>query len=131
MKPIDVNPGDLETVRRILQKHVPELEVRAFGSRVSVSWTARETSDLDLALMTTEPLDLLRVAEMRDAFDESDLPFRVDLVDWAATSENFRKVIKREYVTIAEGKDRSESGAWPTVALGDCVTINDSTYSPK
>lgn len=131
MKPIDVNPGDLETVRRILQKHVPELEVRAFGSRVSVSWTARETSDLDLALMTTEPLDLLRVAEMRDAFDESDLPFRVDLVDWAATSENFRKVIEREYVTIAEGKERSEIGAWPTVALGDCVIINDSTYSPK
>ena len=131
MKPIDVNPGDLETVRRILQKHVPDLEVRAFGSRVSVAWTARETSDLDLALMTTEPLDLLRVAEMRDAFDESDLPFRVDLVDWAATSENFRKVIEREYVTIAEGKERSEIGAWPTVTLGDCVTINDSTYSPK
>jgi len=130
-QPIDINPGDLETVRRILQKHVPELEVRAFGSRVSVSWTARETSDLDLALMTTEPLDLLCVAEMREAFDESDLPFRVDLVDWAATSENFRKVIEREYVTIAEGKDRSESGAWPTVTLGDCVTINDSTYSPK
>ena len=131
VKPIDVTPGDLETVRRILKKHVPELDVRAFGSRVSVSWTARETSDLDLALMTTEPLDLLRVAEMRDAFDESDLPFRVDLVDWATTSENFRNVIEREYVTIAEGKERSESGAWPTVTLGDCVTINDSTYSPK
>ena len=131
VKPIDVNPGDLETVRRILQKHVPELDVRAFGSRVSVSWTARETSDLDLALMTTEPLDLLCVAEMREAFDESDLPFRVDLVDWATTSENFRNVIEREYVTIAEGKERSEIGDWPTMALGDCVTINDSTYSPK
>ena len=129
MQPIDVSPGDLETVQRILQEHVPELEVRAFGSRVS--WTARETSDLDLALMTTQPLDLLRVAKMREAFDESDLPFRVDLVDWASTSKNFRKVIEREYVTIAEGKDRSESGIWPTVVLGDCVTINDSTYSPK
>ena len=129
MQPIDVSPGDLETVQRILQEHVPELEVRAFGSRVS--WTARETSDLDLALMTTQPLDLLCVAEMREAFDESDLPFRVDLVDWASTSKNFRKVIEREYVTIAEGKDRSESGIWPTVVLGDCVTINDSTYSPK
>ena len=131
VKPIDVTPGDLETVRRILQKHVPELDVHAFGSRVSVSWTARETSDLDLALMTTEPLDLLRVAEMREAFNESDLPFRVDLVDWATTSENFRNVIEREYVTIAKGKERSESGAWPTVTLGDCMTINDSTYSPK
>lgn len=130
-QPIDINPGDLETVRRILQKHVPELEVRAFGSRVSVAWTARETSDLDLALMTTEPLDLLRVAEMRDAFDESDLPFRVDLVDWATTSENFRKVIEREYVTIAEGKERSESVAWPTVTLGDCAVLVRKTISPS
>ena len=129
MQPIDVSPSDLETVQRILQEHVPELAVRAFGSRVS--WTARETSDLDLALMTTEPLDLLRVAEMREAFDESALPFRVDLVDWASTSENFRKMIEREYVTIAERKERNEIGAWPTVTLGDCVTINDSTYSPK
>ena len=129
VQPIDVSPSDLETVQRILQEHVPELAVRAFGSRVS--WTARETSDLDLALMTTEPLDLLRVAEMREAFDESALPFRVDLVDWASTSENFRKMIEREYVTIAERKERNEIGDWPTVTLGDCVTINDSTYSPK
>ena len=129
MQPIDVSPGDLETVQRILQEHVPELEVRAFGSRVS--WTARETSDLDLALMTTQPLDLLCVAEMREAFDESDLPFRVDLVDWASTSKNFRKVIKREYVAIAEGKDRSESGIWPTVTLGDCAVLVRETISPS
>ena len=129
MQPIDVSPGDLETVQRILQEHVPELAVRAFGSRVS--WTARETSDLDLALMTTEPLDLLCVAEMREAFDESALPFRVDLVDWASTSKNFRKVIEREYVTIAEGKERNEIGAWPTVTLGDCAALVRETISPS
>jgi hypothetical protein len=30
---------------------------------------------------------------LRDAFDDSDLPFPVDLVEWAGTSEEFRKVI--------------------------------------
>ena len=129
MQPIDISPGDLETVQRILQEHVPGLEVRAFGSRVS--WTARETSDLDLALMTTESLDLLCVAEMREAFDESDLPFRVDLVDWASTSENFRKVIEREYVTIAEGKERNASGAWPNTTIGDCALLVRETISPS
>ena len=115
MQPIDISPGDLETVQRILQEHVPELEVRAFGSRVS--WTARETSDLDLALMTTEPLDLLCVAEMREAFDESDLPFRVDLVDWASTSENFRKVIEKEYVVLAEGEQRGVDDKWREMSM--------------
>ena len=98
MKPIDIDPGDLDTVRRILREHTPELEVRAFGSRVS--HTARATSDLDLALMTAEPLDLDRMADLRSAFTASDLPFRVDLVDWASTSENFRKLIEREFATI-------------------------------
>ena len=115
MQPIDISPGDLETVQRILQEHVPELAVRAFGSRVS--WTARETSDLDLALMTTEPLDLLCVAEMREAFDESDLPFRVDLVDWASTSENFRKVIEKEYVVLAEGEQRGVDDKWREMSM--------------
>ena len=115
MQPIDISPGDLKTVQHILQEHVPELEVRAFGSRVS--WTARETSDLDLALMTTEPLDLLCVAEMREAFDESDLPFRVDLVDWASTSENFRKVIEKEYVVLAEGEQRGVDDKWREMSM--------------
>ena len=79
MTPIDIRPTDLETVRRILQEHVPSLEVRAFGSRVA--WQARETSDLDLALMTDEPLTLSRMADLRAAFTGADLPFRVDIVE--------------------------------------------------
>ena len=86
MKPIDIGPSDLETVRRVLRKHVPGLEVWAFGSRVS--WTARATSDLDIALMTTEPLDVMRLAEIREAFCPNQIfPFGVDIVDWASVSE--------------------------------------------
>ena len=28
-------------------------------------------------------------------FDESELPFKVDVVDWATTSDSFRAVIKK------------------------------------
>ena len=92
MTPIDIRPADLATVRRILREHVPALEVRAFGSRVA--WNARETSDLDLALMTDEPLSIDRTAKLRAAFTDSDLPCRVDIVDWAAASESFRQQIR-------------------------------------
>ena len=106
MKPIDIGPSDLETVRRVLREHVPGLEVWAFGSRVS--WTARETSDLDIALMTTEPLDAMRLAEMREAFVQSDLPFRVDIVDWSSTSKAFQNIIERNFVAVQAGT----SGKW-------------------
>ena len=115
MRPIDIGPADLETVRCILREHVPGLEVRAFGSRVS--WTARETSDLDLFLMTTEPLDIARTAELRAAFARSNLPFRVDIVDWASTSENFRRVFEREHVLLMGAT--GESGGWSEATIED------------
>ena len=98
MNPIDIRPADLATVRRILREHVPALEVRVFGSRVA--WNARETSDLDLALMTDEPLSLDRTARLRAALTNSDLPFRVDIVDWAAASERFRQRILADHVVL-------------------------------
>ena len=119
MRPIDIGPAELETVRSILREHVPELEVRAFGSRVS--WTARATSDLDLALMTDQPLSIARMAELRAAFTESELSFRVDIVDWAATSESFRKLIEDEHVPLPapvverHSTTRGSPDKWPTV----------------
>ena len=98
MKPIDVSPQDLAIVKSILEKHVPEYEVRAFGSRVS--WTAKGSSDLDLAVMTDKPLATMRLADLKEEFSESDLPFKVDVVDWAATKEDFRKIIGGRAVTI-------------------------------
>ena len=122
MTPIDIRPADLETVRRILQEHVPNLEVHAFGSRVA--WNARETSDLDLALMTDEPLSIDRSAKLRAAFTDSDLPFRVDIVDWARTSEAFRKVIEAEYVVLC-CKGRSSSADWVRLNLADACSAID------
>ncbi|MDE0291586.1 MAG: nucleotidyltransferase domain-containing protein, partial [Candidatus Dadabacteria bacterium] len=81
-EPLDISPDDLTTVRKILAEHVPDLEVKAFGSRAS--WTARQYSDLDLVLMTDEPLDVSRMASLREAFIESNLPYIVDIVDWAS-----------------------------------------------
>ena len=98
MKPIDINPADMDIVLGILRDLAPEIEVRAFGSRVA--WSARETSDLDLAMMTNERLPDSCSMNLREAFSESELPFKVDLIDWATTSDNFRKVIEREYVVV-------------------------------
>ncbi len=124
MKPIDIRPADLDTVRRILSEHVPSLEVRAFGSRVA--WQARETSDLDLALMTDEPLSVDRTARLRAAFTDSDLPFRVDIVDWASTSESFRRVVEAEYVVLQPPFPRNldAEGGWTSINLGrTCIKI--------
>ena len=122
MKPVDIGPADLETVRRVLREHVPGLEVWAFGSRVS--WTARGTSDLDIALMTTEPLDAMRLAEMREAFVQSDLPFRVDIADWSSTSKAFQSIIRQNCVVVQEKTtELNVEDKWRKVQLGSVAEI--------
>ena len=95
---IDLNPHDLLEVLQVLDTYLPGVEVRAFGSRVR--WTAKPYSDLDLALMTNQPLSLDQAAQLREALDETTLPFKVDVVDWSSTSETFRDIIQSNNVII-------------------------------
>ncbi|MGB9406768.1 MAG: nucleotidyltransferase domain-containing protein [Terracidiphilus sp.] len=105
---LDLLPGELEIVREILRRHVPEREVWAFGSRVKGK--ARPYSDLDITILGDERLPLSTRANLAEDFSESDLPFKVDIGDWAITSERFRQIIESEYValpldqTVEEGK---------------------------
>lgn len=96
---IHMEPRHLEIVRRILETLAPEYEVRAFGSRVS-GRNLKPFSDLDLVVMTDLPLPANRMAALTDAFSESNLPMKVDVVDWATTSDEFRRIIEREYEVV-------------------------------
>lgn len=98
MPPIDLNPHDLKIVLAILRKFVPDREVWAFGSRVK--WTAKPFSDLDLAIVGEQSLPISIAADLAEAFDESELPIKVDVVDWATTSDAFRKIIEKDKVVV-------------------------------
>jgi type I restriction enzyme S subunit len=99
--PIDIAPGHWAIVRGILRQHVPDLPVWAFGSRAR--GTARPYSDLDLAIITEDPIPIPRMAALKEAFSESDLPWTVDVVDWAGISDRFRRIIERERVPLPLG----------------------------
>ncbi|TVQ74004.1 MAG: nucleotidyltransferase domain-containing protein [Balneolaceae bacterium] len=91
---IDVSPEHMEIIRDILRKRVPECEVRAYGSRVSGK--SRHYSDLDLAVAGTEKLDRDTVRLLKEDFENSSLPFRVDVLDLHQIDESFRKIIEKE-----------------------------------
>jgi type I restriction enzyme S subunit len=95
---IDIRPEHWEMVRCILQEHVPQYEVWAFGSRAK--WTAKSYSDLDLAVISNHALPLEVSAKLSDDFTESDLPWKVDVVDWASTHETFRRCIERDKIVV-------------------------------
>jgi type I restriction enzyme S subunit len=113
--PVDVRPADLETVRRILRSVLSaDARVWVFGSRAKA--TARRASDLDLAIDAGRPLTMEENAALNHAFDESDLPYTVDVVDWAMTSEAFRRIIARDRVELGFGSPSATPAAAPAIS---------------
>ena len=124
---IDLAPHHLETVKRILAEHLPGCEVRAFGSRAT--WTAWEYSDLDLAVVSPEPLAWDSRSRLREAFEESDLPIRVDVVDWESLTDGFRQTIDGDCVVLQERYTGGDE--WETRSLYDLADyINGRATKP-
>lgn len=93
-------------VLAILQQHIPNREVWAFGSRVK--GTHKPFSDLDLAIIGNQPLSLDEHAILAEAFDDAPLNFKTDILDWAITSEPFRQIVQQKYVVLQKTNAESD-----------------------
>jgi predicted nucleotidyltransferase len=71
-----------------------------FGSRAT--GRARRYSDLDLAIDAGRPLTLDEIAGLTEAFSDSDLPYKVDIVDWRNIEDRWRQTIMAERVALTE-----------------------------
>ena len=86
----------------LLRKHLPDVEVWAYGSRVN--GRSHEGSDLDLVLrgpgLKEIPTDQL--GDFEEAVRESNIPFLVEVRDWTRLPERFHGEIERNYVILVE-----------------------------
>lgn len=98
MKP-QLAPDHLRQVLAILAARLPALPVMVFGSRARGS--ARPSSDLDLLVDVAEPLDDVTLAHLQQDFLESDLPFRVEVLDGARMDAAFRARITPDLLPLA------------------------------
>lgn len=120
MPSVDIRADHLAIVQEILQQQVPEAEVWVFGSRAK--WLARDTSDLDLCLRADAPLSFERMGLLAEAFENSNLPYKVDVVDWAALSDSFRQIIERDKVGLSD---------WQPFVLGEVCKKIGSGATPR
>lgn len=119
-QPIDLRPDHAKIVHEIIARHLPAgVSVRVFGSRAK--WTAKPHSDLDLALKGKEPLPRPVLGDLAEAFSESDLPFRVDVVDWQTVTPSFQAVIDRDGFALPLSRIR----------LSELIDFNPRTPLPK
>ena len=100
---LDLPQKYLEQVKALLRAHVPHVEVWVYGSRVNGSGHA--ASDIDLVLRNPQNLqeETSALSDLKEASTESNLPIRVDIMDWARIPESFHREIERAHVVVQEG----------------------------
>lgn len=95
-------PKHRQVLEALLRKHLPDVEVWAYGSRVN--GRSHDGSDLDLVLRGPDlkeiPSD--RLGDFEEAVRESNIPFLVEARDWARLPKRFYREIEREYVVLVE-----------------------------
>lgn len=98
-----LTPRHLAMLLELLHRHVPDAEVWAYGSRVNGD--CHDASDLDLVVRNPVALNESQpgLSDLKEALVESNLPIRVEVVDWARIPEAFRREIERAYVVVQGG----------------------------
>jgi len=126
---ICVSDFELDIILDIIKKYSSDCDVLAFGSRYK--WTPKDHSDLDLAFVQKEggKLGFNRIGDLKEAFSESDLPYRVDVLDYNAISPEFRAIIDRGNEVIY--RKSAMQNVWRKVRLGDVCTKITSGGTPK
>jgi predicted nucleotidyltransferase len=107
---IDIEKKYLQIIRDILFYHVPQCDVRLFGSRFT--GTARKYSDIDLAIVDKDRLDEETIIALKESFAESDLPYQVDVLDWHVISPKFKEMIETGFEVIQKGFSQNTMGRY-------------------
>jgi len=96
---LDLHEDHTAILRNVLRTYLP-VDARAyvFGSRARGG--ARRYSDLDLSLEWDRPLGMDVIGQIAEALSDSDLPFKVDIVDLSVLEAAFRRRIAADCVPL-------------------------------
>ena len=95
---IQLTDVELRLIKEVLKSTLVGAKFYLFGSRAK--GTARPFSDADIVIVSDHIVPLEVLSALNERLSESDLVFKVDLVDWQRISPEFRNKIKNEWVEI-------------------------------
>jgi type I restriction enzyme S subunit len=118
---IDITVKQKKLIILLINRYLPKTTVWAFGSRVK--FTSRPESDLDLVAFI-KPEQKSDLSDLKETFEESDLPFRVDILDWNRIPESFKKNIAKGYVVLVDVEEKREvREGWKRYRLSEVVEL--------
>ena len=93
----DVTADEFNIISNILASHLPkDCLVWVFGSRTKNK--ARFNSDIDLALEAKQVISAKTIMQLKEAFSDSILSYKVDLLDINNISDHFKTIVREQAV---------------------------------
>ena len=95
-----MTPNYLTETKLLLSKHLDLNHYHAFifGSRAT--HTNRPYSDIDIGIEGNQPLPPETRSKILTAFEDSNLPFFVDVVDFSTVTDQFKQIAKKHIITL-------------------------------
>jgi predicted nucleotidyltransferase len=92
---INITEQQLNIIKDILKKYLPiNAVIYAFGSRVK--GTNKPFSDLDILIQSPEKIDSKIILNIKEALENSSLPFMVDVLDANTIEPSFKNIILKD-----------------------------------
>ncbi len=99
-----------------IELYIPKATVWAFGSRIK--WSHRPESDLDLAILCDKETTRKALSRLNDALEESDMPFKMQILDFNRLPENMQENIKKNYLVLYQPQENILPSGWEGATLG-------------
>ena len=82
---------DIQQIRQIIQGRLAKYPVRLFLFGSHATGRAHSASDVDIAVLPERELPLDLLSQVREDLEQSNVLYKVDLVDISRTDEVFRQ----------------------------------------
>lgn len=92
---LDLDPTITTEVVALIKKHLPNVTIKAFGSRVNGK--ASTYSDLDVALIAEGAISHNTLNRLKFDLSSSDIPIMIDIVDWHTLTPEFQSAINSHF----------------------------------
>ena len=101
---LHLSPRHRAEIAALLRKHLPDVEVWAYGSRVT--GRSHDGSDLDLVLRAPglQRIPAVALADLADSIRDSAIPFLVEAHDWARLPARFHPEIEHDHVVLVTNR---------------------------
>jgi len=88
-----MNDSQAETkIKEILFNNLPTEGYRVFMFGSRAEGKNRRWSDFDIGILGEQEIKVQILHKIESEFEESDIPYKVDVVDFSKVSDNFKKV---------------------------------------